>query len=128
MLNVHQYLSIRVAHENDESKRSIARRLHHSQLGGPWAPTPAERWMQRQSINGEQRASLAVLIDQNSCYITQSIQRERREKGLAVQFTAACRASVARTATRQALEQLGYLTIRRPANTSTENSVALSRN
>lgn len=31
MLNVHQYLAIRVAHENEESKRSIARRLHHSQ-------------------------------------------------------------------------------------------------
>ena len=31
MLNVHQYLAIRVAHQNDESKRSIARRLHHSQ-------------------------------------------------------------------------------------------------
>ena len=31
MLNVHQYLSIRVAHQQDESKRSIARRLHHSQ-------------------------------------------------------------------------------------------------
>jgi len=31
MLNVHQYLSIRVAHQQEESKRSIARRLHHSQ-------------------------------------------------------------------------------------------------
>ncbi|MBA3404648.1 MAG: IS21 family transposase [Gemmatimonadaceae bacterium] len=31
MLNVHQYLAIRVAHEQDESGRSIARRLHHSQ-------------------------------------------------------------------------------------------------
>ena len=31
MLNVHQYLSIRVAHQKEESKRSIARRLHHSQ-------------------------------------------------------------------------------------------------
>ena len=31
MLNVHQYLAIRVAHENEESRRSIARRLHHSQ-------------------------------------------------------------------------------------------------
>jgi len=31
MLNVHQYLNIRVAHQKDESKRSIARRLHHSQ-------------------------------------------------------------------------------------------------
>lgn len=31
MLNVHQYLAIRVAHEQEESGRSIARRLHHSQ-------------------------------------------------------------------------------------------------
>jgi transposase len=31
MLNVHDYLAIRVAHQHDESKRSIARRLHHSQ-------------------------------------------------------------------------------------------------
>ena len=31
MLTVHHYLAIRVTHENEESKRSIARRLHHSQ-------------------------------------------------------------------------------------------------
>lgn len=31
MLNVHHYLSIRIAHQKNESKRSIARRLHHSQ-------------------------------------------------------------------------------------------------
>lgn len=31
MLNVHQYLAIRIAHEKEESKRSIAQRLHHSQ-------------------------------------------------------------------------------------------------
>lgn len=31
MLNVHHYLAIRVAHENEESNRSIAARLHHSQ-------------------------------------------------------------------------------------------------
>ena len=31
MLNVHQYLSIRVAHQKEESNRAIARRLHHSQ-------------------------------------------------------------------------------------------------
>jgi len=32
MLNVQDYLSIRIAHQKKESKRSIARRLHHSQL------------------------------------------------------------------------------------------------
>lgn len=31
MLNVHDYLAIRIAHQHNESKRSIARRLHHSQ-------------------------------------------------------------------------------------------------
>jgi transposase len=31
MLTMDNYLAIRVAHENQESKRSIARRLHHSQ-------------------------------------------------------------------------------------------------
>ena len=31
MLNVHHYLAIRIAHQKKESKRSIARRLHHSQ-------------------------------------------------------------------------------------------------
>lgn len=31
MLSVQNYLAIRVAHQKDESKRSIARRLHHSQ-------------------------------------------------------------------------------------------------
>ena len=31
MLNVHHYLSIRVAHVQEDSKRPIARRLHHSQ-------------------------------------------------------------------------------------------------
>jgi len=31
MLNVHHYLAIRIAHQKQESKRSIARRLHHSQ-------------------------------------------------------------------------------------------------
>lgn len=31
MLNVHDYLAIRIAHQNNESKRSIARRLHRSQ-------------------------------------------------------------------------------------------------
>jgi hypothetical protein len=29
MLSVQNYLAIRVAHQKDESKRSIARRLHH---------------------------------------------------------------------------------------------------
>jgi transposase len=32
MLSVQKYLAIRVAHQKEESKRSIARRLHHSQL------------------------------------------------------------------------------------------------
>jgi transposase len=32
MLSVHHYLAIRLAHQKEESKRSIARRLHHSQL------------------------------------------------------------------------------------------------
>lgn len=31
MLNVHDYLAIRIAHRNNESKRSIARRLHNAQ-------------------------------------------------------------------------------------------------
>ena len=31
MLSVQNYLAIRVAHQKQESKRSIARRLHHSQ-------------------------------------------------------------------------------------------------
>ena len=31
MLNVHDYLAIRIAHQQNESKRSIARRQHHSQ-------------------------------------------------------------------------------------------------
>ena len=71
---------------------------------------------------------LRALIAKKTDQITQSIQRERHEKGLAAELTAACRATVVRTAIRQALVELGYLQIRRPANMSTESNAVLSRN
>ena len=109
-----------------EAARAAANGLNRP--WGPSAPTPDQRWLQRRPIDGEQRASLATLIAQKTIDITQSIQRERQAKGLAIELTAACRASVARTATRQALVELGYLQIRRPANTSTQSNADLSRN
>jgi len=105
-------------------------RLAANALNRPWGtagPTPDQRWSQRMAIRFEQRQSLAELIDQKNLDITQSIQRERIQKGLDAQFTAADRATVARTATRQALVELGYLQIRRP-NMSTQNQADLSRN
>jgi hypothetical protein len=108
-----------------------AARLEANALNRPWgpsAPTPDERWHQRRPIDGTQRAALAAFIEPRFNEIKNSIERERREKGLAKPFTAACRASVARTATRQALEELGYLSIRRPGISSTQSNGFLSRN
>ncbi|HEY2585102.1 MAG TPA: hypothetical protein VGI81_04995 [Tepidisphaeraceae bacterium] len=67
-------------------------------------------------------------IDQKNFDITQSIQRQRTQKGLNAPFTAADRATVARTATRQALVELGVLQIRRPQNMSTQSQADLSKN
>jgi transposase InsO family protein len=95
---------------------------------GPAAPSPEQRWLGRAPIEEQRRAALAALIDQRTADITSSIQRERQEKGLPIELLAACRATVVRTAIRQALVELGYLQIRRPVITSTESSVVLSRN
>jgi transposase InsO family protein len=106
-------------------------RLSANALNRPWglsAPTPDERWNQRQPIGDAPRQSLATLIEQKKLDITQSIQRERLQKGLATEMTAACTATVARTAIRQSLVELGYLQIRRPSNMSTENNADLSKN
>jgi transposase InsO family protein len=94
----------------------------------PSAPPPAEQWRDRKPIEQEQRAALAALVEDKTSKITQSIQRERAQKGLPIELHAACRATVARTATRQALVELGYLQIRRPVITSTQSKPALSRN
>jgi transposase InsO family protein len=92
------------------------------------APSSAEQWRDRKPIETERRAVLAALVEDKTTKITQSIQRERAQKGLPIELRAACRATVARTATRQALVELGYLLIRRPANTSTQSKPGLSRN
>jgi transposase InsO family protein len=109
-----------------ESARLAANALNWPR--GPSAPTPDEYWLNRAPIGQSQRVQLAALIAERTDRITQSIQRERQEKGLAAELTAACRATVVRTAIRQALVELGYLQIRRPANMSTESSAILSRN
>jgi transposase InsO family protein len=109
-----------------ESARLAANALNRP--WGPSAPTPDERWSQCQQISGVQRQSFATLIDQKNIDITKSIQRERLQKGLDAEMTAACRATVARTAIRQALVELGYLQIRRPLNMSTQNNADLSKN
>ena len=108
-----------------------AARLSANALNRPFGssgPTPDHRWSQRQPIGQEQRQALAALIQTKTTNITQSMQRERLEKGIDVQLSAANRATVARTATRQALVELGYLQIRRPHNMSTKNQADLSRN
>lgn len=97
-------------------------RLAGNALNRPWGATgltPDQRWLQRPAIADQQRTRLAQLIADKQCAITQSIQRERRLSGLADQQTAACRTTVARTATRQALVELGYLQLTRPADSST---------
>jgi transposase InsO family protein len=107
-----------------------AARLHANAFNRPWGtagPTPDQRWHQRQPISHQQRHSLANLINQKNFDITQSIQRQRSQKGINPEFSAADRATVARTATRQALVELGYLQIRRP-NMSTKKQADLSRN
>ncbi|HEY2588972.1 MAG TPA: hypothetical protein VGI81_24725 [Tepidisphaeraceae bacterium] len=104
-------------------------RLAANALNRPWGtagPTPDQRWGQRRPISAEQRQSLAALIEQKNFDIAQSIQRQRTQKGLNAPFTAADRATVARTATRQALVELGYLQIRRP-NMSTQSQADLSK-
>ncbi len=99
-----------------------AARIANNALLRPWgvlSPTPAERWEHRPTITDPQRLTLCTLIVENTTNITRSIQRERLDKGLDPTFTAACTATVARTATRQALVELGYLQIRSPAIMST---------
>ena len=108
-----------------------ASRLAANALNRPWgpsAPTPDERWRDRPPITTEQRDAFAALTSARTADLTQSLQRQRRQQGLATELTAACAAAVARTAIRQALEELGYLQIRRPSNMSTEKTAALSGN
>ncbi len=108
-----------------------AARLAANALNRPWgpsAPTPDECWLGRRACDDRQRAALAALAASKTTAIEQSIQRERQLKGLAPDLTAACAATVARTAIRQALVELGYLQIRRPMNMSTEFNADLSRN
>jgi transposase InsO family protein len=108
-----------------------AARLAANALNRPWgpsAPTPDECWLRRQPGGAGQRAALAALVASKTTAIQQSIQRERQLKGLATELTAACAATVARTAIRQALVELGLLFIRRPANMSTKFNADLSRN
>jgi hypothetical protein len=92
------------------------------------APTPDERWLGRSPIQQRQRAALAALVARLTNDITQSIQRKRRLDGLATEIPAACAAAVARTAISQALQELGYLQVRRPMITSTENNAVSSEN
>ena len=99
-----------------------AARLAGNALNRPWGAagsTPAQRWLERHSIADTKRTRLAQLVADKQCAITQSIQRERRLNGLADKQIAACKATVARTAIRQALVELGYLQLRRPADSST---------
>jgi len=106
-------------------------RLAANALNRPWglsSPTPDEHWLARTRIESSKRVQLAALIAAKTDSITQSIQRERHENGLATDLTAACRATVVRVAIRRALVELGYLQIRRPANMSTGSNVDLSRN
>jgi len=108
-----------------------AARLSANALNRPWgpsAPTPDQRWQQRPLISAAQRADFAALVGRKTTDITESTQRERRQIGLPEQLTAACAATVARTAIRQALVELGILFVRRPANMSTEFNADLSRN
>lgn len=108
-----------------------AARLEANTLSKPWgpsAPTPDQRWAARPPVQPEQRASLAALIQRKTSDITLSIQRERLQKGLAIELSAACTATVARTAIRQALVELGYLQIRRPAIMSTQSKPVSSKN
>jgi hypothetical protein len=106
-----------------------AARLCINALGsGGMAPTPDERWLGRSPIEQRQRAALAALVAQLTNDITQSIQRKRRLDGLATEIPAACAAAVARTAISQALQELGYLQVRRPMITSTENNAVSSKN
>ena len=109
-----------------EAARLAANALNRPR--GPSAPTPDECWIGRQPCNAGQRAALAVLVASKTTAIQQSIRSERQLKGLAPELTAACAATVARTAIRQALVELGLLFIRRPANMSTEFNADLSRN
>ena len=106
-----------------------AARLCANALGsGGLAPTPDERWLGRSPIEQRQRAALAALVARLTNDITQSIQRKRRLDGLATEIPAACAAAVARTAISQALQELGYLQVRRPMITSTENNAVSSKN
>ena len=108
-----------------------AARLSANALNRPFGssgPTPDQRWSQRQPIGQEPRRALADLIQTKTNDITQSMQRERLEKGINAELSAANRATVARTAIRQALVELGHLQIRRPHNMSTKNQANLSRN
>jgi len=108
-----------------------AARLSANALNRPWgpsAPTPDQRWQGRSPITVVRRADFAALVDRKTTDITESTQRERRQIGLPEQLTAACAATVARTAIRQALVELGILFVRRPASMSTEFNADLCRN
>ena len=125
------FIAARQSCSNWTSDILEAARLSANALNRPWgpaAPTPLSRWQERTNIEQSQREQFAKQIQQNNLDITRSIQREREEKGLDSTMTAACVATVARTAIRQALVELGYLFIRRPATMSTESGVISGRN
>lgn len=120
-------------HACDDWNSDILEAARHAAnaFGGSRAlssPTPQQQWRHRTPIEEPRRAALAAAVGRHSLEITESIQRERKEKGLPIELLAACKATVARTAIRQALVELGFLQIRRPASSSTQSMPGLSKN
>ena len=115
------------------SSRFESARLLGNSASRPWGvsgPTPAEAFAQKPSFTPENREALAELIQAKEQEITASIQRERQQRhpDQDPALNAAQRATVARTATRQALVELGYLQTRRNSNMSTQSTPCLSGN
>jgi transposase InsO family protein len=108
-----------------------AARLSANAFGGPRAlstPTPQQQWQARKPIEERRRGARGPAPHSNNPDNAQKIQRQRAEKGLPTEMLAACKATVARTAIRQALVELGFLQIRRPVSSSTQSTPVLSKN
>ena len=82
-----------------------AARLSANALNRPWGlrPHPDQCWHRALHISADQRVNFAALVGRKTTDITESTQRERRLIGLPEPLTAACAATVARTAIRPRL-------------------------
>ncbi|MCK6477581.1 MAG: hypothetical protein L6Q35_12205 [Phycisphaerales bacterium] len=100
---------------------------------GVGGPTPDQRWDARTPVCQERRTLFMATVDRFRASIARSwLERHHARNPGAMhapdQIPAVQRSSVDRAAIRSALVELGELTVRRPANTSTHSTPKTRRN